>query len=100
MEAPDGRAGMELFQAHLADFGAVLLDFNLPGLSGPEALVEMRRMRPDVKVVMTTTERRENALFAFGGLEPWGFLRKPYEFDALVDLLREACQSSGQGQLD
>jgi hypothetical protein len=38
-------------------------------------------------VILTTAYGREKALTALGGLQPWLFLRKPYAFGELMNLL-------------
>ena len=45
----------------------VLLDLTLPGMTGREVLEELRRMRPDVKVIVTTAYSQDSALKAMGG---------------------------------
>src|SRR5262249_44730470 len=54
IEAGDGTTGANLFRANEAKIDVVLLDLTLPGLSGREVLKELRRIRPDVKVILTT----------------------------------------------
>ena len=58
---------------------------------GRDVLKEMRRIRPDVKVVLTTAFN-PNALSSIDEPHPWGYVRKPYQFRELISLLREACQ--------
>src|SRR5215469_16551430 len=95
LEAADGRAGVDLFQAHAAAIDVVLLDLTLPRLSGREVLSEMRRIRPNVRVVLTTAYS-ENSWRSQGEPPFWGFIRKPYQVNELVDLLREACGEEGE----
>jgi CheY-like chemotaxis protein len=42
--ARDGRAAVELFRRHRGGVAVVLLDVRIPGLDGPQALAELRRM--------------------------------------------------------
>lgn len=88
--AADGRAGLDLFQAHEAAIDVVLLDLNLPRLNGREVLSELQRMQPGLKVILTSASGPSIDL---GGLQPWIFIQKPYPLSALVALLREACQA-------
>jgi DNA-binding NarL/FixJ family response regulator len=41
---------MRTFQAHAVD--AVVMDFQMPGMSGGDAAVEMKRLRPQVPVLI------------------------------------------------
>jgi PAS domain S-box-containing protein len=88
LEASDGRAAVDLFRTHKSRVGVVLLDLTLPGMDGKDVLAEVRRMRPDVKVILTTAYSEEMAVNAVGGHD-WAFIRKPYQIADLVRLLRD-----------
>jgi len=55
--APDGDAGLRTFTGNNPDL--VILDLNLPGLSGLDLFHEMRRRRPSVPVAMLTSRAAE-----------------------------------------
>jgi CheY-like chemotaxis protein len=93
LEANDGRTGVDLFQAHAAEIDVVVMDLTLPRLSGREALSELQRTRPGVKVILTTSFSKDSARRALSGLHLWGFLQKPYLSSELIDLLQRACKS-------
>jgi two-component system, cell cycle sensor histidine kinase and response regulator CckA len=76
MEAHNGRAGLELFRQHVKEIDVVLLDLTLPDMLGQESLLGLRRMRPDVKVILMTGYGREHALSLLGGQQPWLYIRK------------------------
>ncbi len=97
IEARDGRAGVDLFRARREEIDVVLLDLTLPGMTGGEVLQELRRMRPDVKVVITTAYSKDSALLAIDGQEPWLFIRKPYRLSEVTDLLRSVCRRKRSG---
>jgi DNA-binding NtrC family response regulator len=67
-------------------------------MSGREVLSELRRIRPDVKVILTTAYSQENALSAIGEQRPWSYVRKPYQFSDLLNLLRKACLEKAQSK--
>ena len=48
--ALDGAAGLEIFSRELID--AVVLDFSMPGMSGGEVAMQMRRIKPEVPILM------------------------------------------------
>ena len=93
LEAEDGRSGVDLFQVHEAAIDVIVLDLNLPRLSGREAVSELQQIRPGVKVILTSAFSKDIALTALGGLYPWGFLQKPYLLGELVDMLKKACKT-------
>ena len=91
VEAPDGRAGVDLFRANQRQFDVVLLDLTLPGMTGREVLEELRRLRPDLKVIITTAYSQDTAVKALGGQQSWFYIRKPYRAVEIEDLLRSVC---------
>lgn len=66
----------------------VLMDLTMPGLSGPEAFVEMRRAHPGLKVLFTSGYQEEESPELSRGKGVVGFLQKPFELEALVEYVR------------
>jgi two-component system cell cycle sensor histidine kinase/response regulator CckA len=95
IEAIDGSAAVDLFGANEREIGVVLLDLTMPGMTGREVLEELRRIRPDVKVILTTAYNKDSALAAIGGQQGCAFIRKPYQLNDLVNLVRDACLQKG-----
>jgi CheY-like chemotaxis protein len=87
IEACDGKSALELFQRNPPGIDVVLLDMTLPGMQGREVLAELRRIRPDLKVIVTSAYGKDQAQAAMGELKPWLYIRKPYQFTELTDLL-------------
>jgi DNA-binding NarL/FixJ family response regulator len=84
-EAGDGRAALELAYAHRPD--VALLDIRMPVLDGLGAAAELRRVMPEMAVVMLTTFSEDE--YIAGALDSGasGFLLKsgdPYELMAAV----------------
>jgi CheY-like chemotaxis protein len=90
-ETGDGRKGVELFRAHAAQIDVVLLDVTLPGMSGPEVMAELRKIRPEVKVILTTAYGRDRALAVMGDEQSYPYIRKPYKINDLTDLFQVVC---------
>jgi len=84
IEAHDGLIAAEVFRAKAAEIDVVLLDLTLPGLPGGHLLKEMRRIRPDVKVILTSAHNRDTVRSLIGGGEALEFIRKPYQFTDLL----------------
>ncbi len=78
MTAEDGLQALEIFRPHASEIVAVLLDVTMPNLDGAETFREMRRLRPDVRVIMSSgyDECEATRKVAPEGLA--GFLHKPY----------------------
>jgi DNA-binding NtrC family response regulator len=95
IEAGNGLAAIEIFHTRAPEIGVVLLDMTLPGASGTEVLHELRGLQPQMKVILTTAYSQEKARIDLGGEQYWGFIRKPYRIDDLVNLLQRALLEQG-----
>ena len=93
IEAADGASAIEKFKADPEAVSVVVLDVTMPGMSGRDVFEELRRIRPGVKVILSTAYSQETAMSAVEGQTPWGFVRKPYEIDALIKMLQQAAGS-------
>ena len=87
--ANDGREAVERFREHAPKITAVLLDLTMPGIGGLEAFVEMRKFRPDARIILSSGYSELDVAAHFEGQEIDGFLQKPYEPEALIQKLRE-----------
>jgi two-component system, cell cycle sensor histidine kinase and response regulator CckA len=94
IEAAGGGAALDFFRAQ-SNIRVVLLDLTLPGMSGREVLQELRRIQPDIKVILTTAYSEEAAMAAVEGQPVWHFLRKPYRIAEVLPMLREALSVTG-----
>jgi CheY-like chemotaxis protein len=63
--APDGTYGVELLRAQGESIRLVLLDLTMPGLGGVETMREIRKIRPDVPVVLSSGYSEGDALRHF-----------------------------------
>jgi PAS domain S-box-containing protein len=91
--ADDGREAVKLFREHAPEISAVLLDVTMPGLGGVEAFVEIRKIRPDARIILSSGYSEAEIAARFRGGEIDGFLQKPYEPEALIQKLSELLTS-------
>ena len=66
---------------------AVVLDVTMPTMGGEEAFREMRRIRPGIRVLLSSGYSEGDATQRFSGKGLAGFLQKPYRPHALVQSL-------------
>ena len=71
----------------------VLLDVTLPGLSSREILQEAGRIRPELKVILTSAYGEETVSALFAGLRVERFIRKPFGLGDLFRLLSDTLAS-------
>jgi PAS domain S-box-containing protein len=85
LAAADGHTAIHLFRMHSKDIDTVLLDITLPGISGCEVLGEIRQIKPETKVILTSAYDREavGSIVGTGHSAPL-FIRKPFHINELV----------------
>jgi two-component system cell cycle sensor histidine kinase/response regulator CckA len=86
LEAPDGAAGLALFQAHAAEIDCVVVDLTMPGLGGVEVASAIRAMRGDVHVVLSSGYDAGSVTELAGGA--FVFLHKPFSAAQLVEAVQ------------
>ena len=69
---------------------AVVLDLAMPDLGGREAVIEIRRLRPGLPVIVATGFGENARVERFGTEKINAFLLKPYEPEDLIDAVRAA----------
>jgi CheY-like chemotaxis protein len=91
LEAEDGRVALRVF-LESPQIDVVLLDLTMPTMSGEETLHEMKRIRPEIKIILTSgfNEVEATRHFTGGGLA--GFLQKPYTARALATQVKTALE--------
>ncbi len=87
--AVDGRAGVEEFASARDQITLVLLDLTMPHMDGEDALAEMRRLKPDARVLLMSGYDEQQVVARFEGNEPAGFIHKPFKFSTLREKLQE-----------
>ncbi len=68
----------------------VLMDINLPGMSGVEATRELKRVKPEARILMLTVYEDNKALFDSLKAGACGYLLKRTASEKIVDAIREA----------
>jgi two-component system cell cycle sensor histidine kinase/response regulator CckA len=85
--ATDGRDALQQFRAFGDRIAVVILDLTMPHLGGEATFRELRQLRPDVKVILTSGFNQEEATVGFAGKGLAGFLRKPFVTQELYGLV-------------
>lgn len=86
--ACDGREALNLFAAHGEEIVCVILDLTMPHMDGEETFRELRRIRPNVRVVMSSGYNEQEIVQRFAGKSLAGFIQKPYQLARLAATLR------------
>lgn len=89
LTASDGAQAVDLFRERHAEIDCVLLDLKMPRMGGEEAFEELRKIRADVPVILSSGYSEEESTKQFAGRGLAGFLQKPYALEDLKRNLRE-----------
>ena len=90
VEAADGREAVRIFEERKDEIVAIILDMTMPEMSGEEAFREVRRIRPDVVVILSSGYNEVEATRRFTSKGLAGFLQKPYSPEDLAAKLSAA----------
>lgn len=87
--AEDGVVALEKFRKRPEAFRCVVLDLTMPHMDGEECFREIRRLRHDIPVIMSSGYNEQDVVNRFAGKGLAGFIQKPYRTVELVEKLRE-----------
>jgi nitrogen-specific signal transduction histidine kinase/CheY-like chemotaxis protein len=83
--AVNGRQAADLFRQREGRFALVLLDLTMPVMGGPQTIRELKAIRAEVPVIVSTGLPEETAMRRFAGADIAGFIQKPYTLHALIE---------------
>jgi two-component system, cell cycle sensor histidine kinase and response regulator CckA len=92
LTANDGHEGVEVFRRHHDDICLVLLDITMPIMTGVEAFRQIRALRPDASVVVSSGFDQQEAARRFTSEGIAGFIQKPYTARALAKVVKQAAR--------
>ncbi len=82
-EAEDGVEALEVFLLHQNEIALVLCDLTMPGMDGWQTLGFLRRLAPDLPVILSSGYNEGLVMGEIHGEQPDAFLPKPYSADQL-----------------
>ncbi|MBU0518984.1 response regulator [bacterium] len=87
-KATNGKDAVEF--ARKQKFDLALLDLKMPGMEGSEVLKILKEEHKFIEIIILTGHGSLESAVECTKLGAYGYLPKPYEFDALLDILKEA----------
>jgi CheY-like chemotaxis protein len=96
LTAADGQEAVAVFREHAKTVRAVLLDLTMPHMDGAATMNELRQIKPDVRVVLSSGYTEEDATRHFTHRDLVGFLQKPYALKDLIAAVRGALEPANQ----
>ena len=86
--ANNGIEAIDILKRHPGDISIVVLDLSMPQMGGEDALPELRKIRPGVKVIVSSGFSEEETMAVFKGQRISGFIQKPYTSSRLAEKVK------------
>jgi len=97
MEAGDGAEAVEVFRQHKDEIHCVLCDLTMPRMNGWETLTAIRKLSPEIPVVLSSGYDKEHVMAGDHIELPQDFLGKPYRLKELEKVIRNVLANRAEG---
>jgi len=78
LTALNGREAVEIFERRKKEIACIMLDMNLPDIGVDHALMEIKRIDPDIPVIISSGYANNSMKKLIQDMSIAGFLQKPY----------------------
>ena len=89
LDLDNGEDAIKVIRAD-SEIDVVVLDRKMPGMNGIDTLKLIKKQDPIVEVIMLTGHGSMEAAVECTKLGAFKYLEKPYEFEKLIDVIKEA----------
>ena len=72
-----------LVEIHRQNYGIVICDYKLPGIDGLQLLKEIRKVKPDTKMILITAYKTEELLAEAKQMGIHDFISKPFTSETI-----------------
>ncbi|MFY9223671.1 MAG: GAF domain-containing protein [Blastocatellia bacterium] len=86
--AENGREALDIYQNRAREIDLVILDMMMPELDGPTAFRQLKKINPEVKVLLSSGYNEDEQSQDILNEGVLGFLQKPYGISDLLDKVR------------
>jgi len=92
--AVDGNQGIDFFRSNKEKIDLIILDMSMPGLSGRDVFIELRKLDERVPVLLSSGFRQDSMVQETITLGVDDFIQKPYSLKDLAEKVKELVTSS------
>lgn len=89
LTARDGYEGVQVFRKHAYDIDVVVLDLTMPAMDGEEAFDELRRIRNDIPIIITSGYDAGKMALKLSNKRFVDFIEKPFQATQLMNKIHE-----------
>ncbi|MFP3913079.1 MAG: PAS domain-containing protein [Desulfobacteraceae bacterium] len=93
LTARDGMEALTIFRERQGDIRLVLTDLSMPRMNGWETLKALRKIRPDIPVILSSGYDEARAMAGDHAEKPEAFLCKPYQMAGLKAAVEKALET-------
>jgi CheY-like chemotaxis protein len=90
LTAASGPEAIEIFKTHRGNISLVILDIIMPGMPGADVFHELKRINPEVRIVLCSGYSMDGVAGSLIEKGAAGFLQKPFLLEELKRTLEEA----------
>ncbi len=91
--AASGIEALEIYREKQDEIDIIVLDMAMPKMSGKETYIELKKINPDVKVLLASGFRQDQRVQEALDMGINGFLQKPYVISDLTNMIRGILES-------
>ena len=82
--ATDPVVGIQLYEEQWRKIDLVILDYSMPKMNGRDVIIALRKINPNVKVIISSGYSEEDIINLMGIYKPNSFIQKPYSSNVLL----------------
>jgi len=98
--ANDGQNAIKIFRQNTEEIVLVLLDMTMPYMSGEEVFNEIRKIKSKARIIISSGYNEYNIKKHFADMELDGFIKKPYQLEALKEIVYEVLTQKNELQVE
>ncbi len=77
--AASGEEALGQFNRHRESIGCVVLDLTMPGMDGLATFKQLRKLSPELPVIIASGLAVDQVTVQFGDMQPSSVIQKPYQ---------------------
>lgn len=92
ISAKDGKEGLELFEKNKEKINIIVTDINMPRLNGIDMIKQIRRIDPNISIIITTAFNENRFLQDAISLGVRDFVLKPIDLKLLIESIKKTIE--------
>ena len=92
IHAMDGKQGLQILETTNQQISLVLLDWEMPGMIGPEVLKVIKQRKPDLPVIMLTSKNEPEDIKMVLGFGAAEYVLKPFTSEILNEKIQSVLE--------